>query len=691
MKITTSDAEVQEHLKSLTVLYVEDEEITRELGIEFLSRLVGALITAQDGADGLRAYQLHNPDIVITDIAMPTMDGLAMLQEIRNLDKDRLVPAIILTAFEQVEFLERSIELEAYRYVVKPVDVCKFNESLLECACRLLVEKKLRQAHDFLNTIVENVRPPLIVLDSNLKILFANAGFYETLNLLSEETIGNSVYELGNRQWNIPELRLLFDEIISLNTSFIDYEVESDFPRIGRKVFLLSARQIVWQSTASKIILLSLEDITKRKQAEASIQESTVKLMYQNEELQATEEKLREQIEEYEVVQGLLHEAKAAAETANLAKSEFLSNMSHEIRTPMNGVIGMAQLLAMTELTDEQREYVEALEISGNNLLSLINDILDLSKIEAGMITIESYEFSLKKSLDDILLTQKTVIHQKNLSLTVDVASDIPTVMTGDQLRLKQILNNLLSNSIKFTDQGGITVSARVVERYDTLLLVQIAIQDTGIGMSADSLDKIFTPFVQADSSTTRQFGGTGLGLSICRHLAELMEGSITVESTPGVGSCFKLTLPLAISQKIITTVEPVKKIIHKWDGPKLRILLVEDNPINIAYSKAVLGKLGFDLVVAENGMDGLAALEQGAFDIVLMDIQMPIMSGEEALREIRTKEQETTNHQPIIAVTAYSLRGDKGRFMQEGFDGYVSKPMVIEELIDEMKRVLKK
>jgi PAS domain S-box-containing protein len=399
---------------------------------------------------------------------------------------------------------------------------------------------------------------------------------------------------------------------------------------------------------------------------------------------------LIDETSEYELKENLI-EAKLAAEKADRAKSAFLSNMSHEIRTPMNGVIGMAQLLAMSELTEEQKEYVEALHVSGNNLLSLINDILDLSKIEAGMITIESYEFNLKKSLDETFLTQRSAIFKKKLALKVDMSSEIPAVVIGDQLRVKQIISNLLSNAIKFTAQGGITISVLILERYVNSLIVQIAVSDTGIGMSADVLKKIFTPFTQAETSTTRQFGGTGLGLTISRHLAELMEGSITVESTPGVGSCFKLTIPFVISHKVVTTVEPIRNTTYKWDGPKLKILFVEDNPINITYSMALFAKLGFDAVLAENGRDSLAAIEKETFDLVLMDIQMPVMNGEEALREIRRKEQGTSLHLPVIALTAYALRGDKERFLQEGFDGYVSKPMVVEELLDEMKRVVAK
>jgi len=522
---------------------------------------------------------------------------------------------------------------------------------------------QLEEARDamFLRSIVENIPYMIFVKDArDLRFLRFNQAGEQLLGYRREELIGKNDYDF----FPVEEADFFtgHDRQVLAGRRPVDIPEERIQTRVHGSRLLHTKKIPILDEHGAPLYLLGIsEDITEQR---------------------------RVQLE--------LERAKEAAETASTAKSEFLARMSHEIRTPLNGIIGMTELALEATSTEEWRECLETVRGSAGSLLRVLNDVLDFSKIEAGRLELEAERFDLDATVRAAIKPFELRARERGLAFDYVAGPELPAIVVGDALRLRQVLLNLLDNAVRFTERGEVRVTAGVAERGAEHVLLRFRVADTGIGVPADKQASIFESFTQVDGSITRRFGGTGLGLAIVRRIVELMGGRIGLESAPGRGSAFCFTARFAVADAPARRSEPGTSgtAAPGRPGPRgprgpLNVLVAEDHPVNLALIRRILRGLGHRAVEARDGRQVLETLARERFDLVLMDVEMPELGGLEVTRRIRGHEHRHGGHVPIVALTAHALPGDRERCLAAGMDGFVAKPLQRAELVTAMATAL--
>ncbi|WP_421901240.1 response regulator [Maridesulfovibrio sp.] len=679
------------------ILVVEDS-LTQAVKLEYILFEKGFKVSlVSNGDNALQLLEEKEVDLVISDVVMPGMDGYELCEKIRMNSRYKDVPVILLTSLSEPGDIIKGLKSGATNFVTKPYDetflisriesvlknkyfdsekstvqevdfefqgdkhvlkadfsqvfhllLATYENTLLQSRQLDVANRKLLAREEQLSSVLASMSAKIAVLDTDMKVIAANDSWRDIfLPGTSEEAMDgidfkDAVFSSGCLRGSLNELVDGVRSVAEGKSRKFSYEYS--FEQDGEPCwYLLEVTPMQGESGGA---VASFIEITERKEMEREI-----------------------------------IKARDVAEKANRFKSRFLASMSHEIRTPLNAIIGMTDLTLRSELSSKQTENLELVKISADQLLTLINDILDLSKVEARMLTLEETDFSLVEAMHDVVRSMEQQARDKGLALNIEVDADVPEAVCGDQGRLKQILYNLIGNSIKFTEQGGVFVQVSNFEdrKESGEAVIQVSVRDTGIGIPEEKQNIVFESFRQADDSTTRKFGGTGLGLAISRELVEMMGGQIGVKSSEGFGSVFSFHVVLKYGDSGKLAVEQgVDCVLDSSAVPaEYSILLVEDNPINVLVATSLLEKMGHSVEVASNGLEAVSMLSGLDVDLVLMDLEMPEMDGFSASESIRNgKAGEAPRNIPIVAMSAHAMAGVKERCAKAGMNDYIAKPV---------------
>ena len=696
------------------VLVVDDDRSIRLILKSLLTKAGYTFSEAASGRQGLELAHTELPDIISVDWMMPEMDGIELIRTLRQTESGRAIYILLLTGLDQEERLVEAFAAGADDFLSKPLKSNILTARLIAGQRVVALQREMKR--DLSN--LQSFATEFANLNQRLQ-----EGYQKDLVNQKRMELALDGGNLGMWDFHIPSREVVFSErgcaLIGYREDEIKPDVDSWRPlahpddwaaiksalqahlkgetpsyecehrvrhKDGHWVWLLDRGRVVERDEKGMAVRLigTLMDISARKQVEAELTQHRHHL----------EELVFDRTSE-------LAESRDAAEAANRAKSVFLANMSHELRTPMNGVMGMTDLALHRATDPKQIDWLKKSQIAANHLLSVINDILDISQIESERLILEENNLSLAETIDEALYMQGATAQAKGLSLSRDIDPALPCLLCGDAMRLRQIVLNFTGNAIKFSERGQITVRASVAEKDSLSVLLRIEVSDQGIGISPEQQARLFHAFTQADGSCTRKYGGNGLGLIISKRLANLMGGDVGVISEAGVGSTFWATVRLrrAVEGQAAETpsvnsadatapsITPREMLTRDFCGN--RVLVVEDDPLNQEVAECLLEAVGLVPVVANNGLEALELARTGSYALILMDMQMPVMNGVEATRAIR--QLPGMSAIPILAMTASAFGEDRDTCIAAGMNDHIGKPVDPNPLYETLLRWLKK
>ncbi|MCY7333626.1 MAG: response regulator [Pseudanabaena sp. CAN_BIN31] len=639
-----------------SVLIIDDEADNFDVIETLLFNQNYQLHYAASGQDAIAHLDTFRPDLILLDVMMPVMDGIAVCERIKALPEWKNVPIIMITALNAKEDLARCLDAGASDFISKPLNALEF-QSRVKSMLRIKEQQdRAERANALVHAQLEASLEAVIAADEQGRLVAYNQKMSEILGdnaiaidpnneellllpLLQESHFPQVITRILEDTYDSPE-QVTHGELVHNGLTY-EYFSGSVISPNGK------FWGFVWR----------FRDITDRKQYETDLQES-----------------------------------KEVAESALRVKSDFLAMMSHEIRTPINGVLGMTELLATTSLDQEQHRFVQSIQTSGEILLTVINDILDFSKLESQKLTLEHLPIDLRGMFVDTCALLSSQAEAKGIELHYQIDQQTPAYILGDSIRLRQILLNLANNAVKFTHTGAVNLSVSPSVDLENGLTLLFEVQDSGIGLSPEQLEKLFQPFTQASIATARQYGGTGLGLAICQKLAQMMGGRIWVESIPNQGSTFFFALPVSatdVTPQALPSIERrnMQRQANSYSTNlattlPLNILVAEDNLISQEMVMAMLSKMGYNPTIVNDGIEAIYTLKNGAFDMVFLDVQMPRLNGLETATRIVRESTATKQPRPIlIAMTASAMQGDREMCLESGMDDYISKPVSFDTL----------